>query len=222
MNYMEGRFVAYYRVSTHEQGRSGLGLEAQQQAVLRFLNGGKWELLAEFTEIESGRRNDRPQLSKAIERCRLTGATLVIAKLDRLGRNAAFLLSLRDAGVRFVAADMPTANELTIGIMACVAQAEREMISMRTRDALAAARARGVSLGSPKGFCGRTYRGGGQAAKERAEGFAARLLPTLQDMKARGLSLNAMARELAGLGVKTPRGGAWTATAVRNALRRVG
>jgi len=118
----EGRFVAYYRVSTQKQGRSGLGLDAQREAIRQFLDGGNWTLLAEFTEIESGKRNDRTKLARAIELCRLTGGKLIIAKLDRLSRDAHFLLGLQNAGVAFVAADMPEANELTVGIMAVVAK----------------------------------------------------------------------------------------------------
>src|SRR5918995_5186744 len=122
----QGSFVAYYRVSTDKQGRSGLGLEAQQAAVRDYLNGGNWKLLAEVTEVESGKRSDRPKLDDAMRLCRLHGATLVIAKLDRLSRDAHFLLGLQKAGVDFVAADMPDANKMTVGIMALVAQHERE------------------------------------------------------------------------------------------------
>src|SRR6478752_9170661 len=143
----QGNFVAYYRVSTARQGRSGLGLDAQRKAVTDFLNGGSWELSSEFVEIESGKANDRPQLEQALATCELSGATLVVAKLDRLSRNLAFLAKLQESGARFVAADMPEANELTIHIMAAVAQAERKAISVRTKEALAAAKARGVKLG---------------------------------------------------------------------------
>lgn len=216
-----GKFVSYLRVSTQEQGRSGLGLEAQRTAVAQYLNGGRWTLEAEYVEVESGKRNDRPELQKALERCRVIGATLVIAKLDRLSRDAHFLLGLMKAGVRFVAADMPEANELTIGIMAVVAQAERKMISARTKAALEAAKERGQRLGSPVGFKGVVYRSAGKAAQQRAQEFAQTLGPTLMTMKAQGLSLHAMARELEAMGAKTPRGGAWTATAVRNVLARV-
>src|SRR3954471_1117781 len=146
----KGRYVSYLRVSTDRQGRSGLGLEAQRKAVQEFLNGGRWDLIAEFVEVESGKRDDRPKLAEALSLCRLHNATLVIAKLDRLSRDAAFLLGLQKAGVRFVAADMPEANELVVGIMAVVAQAERKMISTRTKAALAAAKARGVRLGKPE------------------------------------------------------------------------
>src|SRR3954453_5694364 len=131
----EGAFVAYYRVSTERQGRSGLGLDAQRKAVEDFLNGGNWRLVAEFTEIESGKHSDRPALAKVIQACRLRRAKLVIAKLDRLSRDAHFLLGLEKAGVDFVAADMPTANRLTVGIMAMVADEERRMISKRGRKA---------------------------------------------------------------------------------------
>lgn len=219
---MTGKFVSYLRVSTVEQGRSGLGLEAQRAAVASYLNGGRWQLLAEFVEVESGKNNHRPELLKALERCKLTGATLVIAKLDRLSRNAAFLLNLRDAGVRFVAADMPDANALTVGIMAVVAEGERRMISERTKAALAAAKARGAKLGNPNAFGGQVYRAAGEAAGERADTFAQQLAPTVREMRQRGLSLQAMARELEAMGVRTARGGAWTATAVRNVVQRIG
>ncbi len=141
-----GRFIAYYRVSTATQGRSGLGVEAQQAAVRAFLNGGSWKLLGEFTEVESGANNARPELGKALNACGLKGATLVIAKLDRLSRDAHFLLGLDKAGVDFVAADMPSANRMTVGIMAVVAEEERRMIAARTKAALAAAKARGRAV----------------------------------------------------------------------------
>src|SRR5919112_6160921 len=127
----EGAFVAYYRVSTERQGRSGLGLEAQRKAVEDFLNGGNWRLVAEFKEIESGKHSDRPALAKAFRACRLHGAKLVIAKLDRLSCDAHFLLGLEKAGVVFMAADMSTANRLTVRIMAVLAGEEGDMISDR-------------------------------------------------------------------------------------------
>jgi DNA invertase Pin-like site-specific DNA recombinase len=133
-----GKFVSYLRVSTKRQGESGLGLEAQRKAV-------NWQLVKELVEVESGKHDhNRPALHKALEACKVYGATLVIAKLDRLSRDAHFLLGLQKAGVKFVAADMPEANEMVVGIMALVAQAERRMISERTKAALQAAKARGV------------------------------------------------------------------------------
>ena len=147
-----GKFVSYLRVSTKRQGESGLGLEAQRNAVTAFLNGGRWKLVEEHVEVESGKHDhNRPALHKALEACKVYGATLVIAKLDRLSRDAHFLLGLQKAGVKFVAADMPEANEMVVGMMALVAQAERRMISERTKAALQAAKARGKRLGQPKG-----------------------------------------------------------------------
>src|SRR5437773_11124177 len=136
----QGKFVAYFRVSTDRQGRSGLGLDAQRKSVLDYLDGGRWSLIAEFTEIESGKRNDRPELEKALAACRKQKAKLVIAKLDRLSRNLAFIATLMDSAVEFIAVDMPEANKLTVHILAAMAEHEREQISKRTRDALAAAK----------------------------------------------------------------------------------
>src|SRR5271166_4541115 len=145
-----GSFVSYLRVSTAKQGQSGLGLEAQRKAVADYLNGGSWALLAEYVEVESGANDERPKLAEALARCRLHDATLVIAKLDRLSRDAHFLLGLQKAGVRFVAADMPEANEKVVAIMAVVAQAERKMISTRTKAALAEARKKVAVTGQRK------------------------------------------------------------------------
>src|SRR2546429_6057628 len=145
-----GKFVAYFRVSTDRQGKSGLGLEAQRKSVRDYLDGGRWSLVAEFTEIESGKHNDRPGLVKAPAGCKKQKARLVIAKLDRLSRNLAFIATLMDSGVEFTAVDNPHANKLTIHILAAVAQHEREMISERTKAALQAAKARGKQLGNPR------------------------------------------------------------------------
>ena len=132
----KGRFVAYYRVSTPKQGISGLGLDAQKTAVVDYLDGGRWKLIAEFTEVESGKKNGRPELARARALCRIHNATLIIAKLDRLARNVAFISNLMEAGVEFVAVDFPQANRLTVHILAAVAEHEAQMISERTKAAL--------------------------------------------------------------------------------------
>jgi DNA invertase Pin-like site-specific DNA recombinase len=220
-----GKFVSYLRVSTAKQGESGLGIEAQRKAVLEFLNGGNGELLAEYTETESGKKNDRPKLAKALEHCKLTGATLVIAKLDRLSRNAHFLLGLQEAGVKFVAVDMPTANELTVGIMALVAQEERKAISARTKAALAAAKERGVKLGCPNGAAHLRKYGNElgvkaiqREAEERAQKLA-RMIKEIQDAGA--ISLREIAENLNKRSISTARGGKWHASTVKNILDRI-
>jgi DNA invertase Pin-like site-specific DNA recombinase len=220
------RLVAYERVSTARQGASGLGLEAQRKVIEDFAAARGAEVLARFTEVESGRRADRPELAKALHLAKVTGATLVIAKLDRLSRNAAFLLALRDSGVRFVAVDMPEANDLTVGIMALVAQAEREAISRRTKEALAVAKSRGAKLGNPNGAESLRRTGKGGAAlrvvvSANAAAFAADLAPVLADIRATGhISLRAIAAELTERGIKTRRGGMWGVGNVRGLLRR--
>ena len=147
----DGKYVSYLRVSTAKQQQSGLGLEAQRAAVMGWLNGGRWKLVDEVVEIESGKSDkNRPALRKALDACRRYGAKLIISRLDRRSRDPVFLLNLRDAGIDFVAVDMPGANRMTIGIMALVAEQEREAISSRTKAALAAAKARGVRLGNPR------------------------------------------------------------------------
>jgi len=222
---MQTRFVAYYRVSTDKQGRSGLGLEAQKAAVKAFLDGKGWPPIAEFVEIESGRKSDRPELAKALDRCRLCKATLVIAKLDRLARNAAFLLSLRDAGIEFVACDMPDANRLTVGIMAMVAEAEVERISTTTRQALAAAKARGTKLGGFKGYkpTDADRAKATAALSGKAASHAARVAPVVAEIKAAGhRSLRAIATELNARGIPSPRGGEWSSVAVMRLLDRKG
>ena len=218
---MDGSFVAYYRVSTGKQGRSGLGLEGQREAVRGYLNGGAWKLLREFTEVESGADDSRPQLAAAFNECRLTGAKLIIAKIDRLSRDAHFLFGLEKAGIAFVAADLPNANQLTVGIMAVVAMEERRMISERTKAALAAAKARGTVLGGYRENAPLVDSAMGRAAlKVKADARAASVQPVLEEMRARGLSLRQMATELDARSVRTTRGGAWTATAVKRALER--
>jgi DNA invertase Pin-like site-specific DNA recombinase len=168
------RCVAYYRVSTAKQGASGLGLEAQQMAVSEYVGRQGWELVGSFTEIESGKKADRPQLLKALEHCRRYKATLVIAKLDRLARNVAFVSNLMEAGTDFVAVDFPHANRLTIHILAAVAEHEREAISARTKAALAAAKARGVKLGNPNGAAALTFNGRPRRRKSASVSVAPR------------------------------------------------
>jgi DNA invertase Pin-like site-specific DNA recombinase len=212
------KVVSYLRVSTKRQGISGLGLEAQRAAVAGYMNGAA--LLAEFVEVESGTKNDRPKLTEALAKCRLTGATLLIAKLDRLSRNAAFLLGLQQAGVPFKAADMPHADSFTVGILALVAQREAEMTSQRTKAALAAAKARGVVLG---GFRGTLPPAGlGAAANAHsAESFAGMVGPLVKSGMEAGKSLRAIAADLADAGIQTQRGGAWSAETVRSVWQRI-
>jgi DNA invertase Pin-like site-specific DNA recombinase len=216
-------FVAYYRVSTARQGRSGLGLDAQRKAVTDFLNGGSWELSSEFVEVESGKNDDRPQLEQALATCELSGATLVVAKLDRLSRNLAFLAKLQDSGARFVAADMPEANELTIHIMAAVAQAERKAISTRTKEALAAAKARGVRLGGNRGNLEDLRKGPAKSAEVRGRQAHERALKVRRQIEAiigggDGRSLRQIAAALNDRGITAPRGGKWHAAQIKAVL----
>jgi len=221
------KLVSYLRVSTAQQGSSGLGLDAQGAAIERYAAKAGGTVIGTFTEVESGKLNDRPQLQAALHLARVTGATLVIAKLDRLSRNAAFLLSLRDAGVKFVAADMPEANNLTVGIMALVAQEEREAISRRTCEALQAAKARGTKLGNPNGASALRRAGKGNvyavtALKVQAQSRAEMLRPVVQALQAQGVvSLGALAKALNSGGYQTPRGGAWHKSTVKNLLARL-
>ncbi|WP_374303831.1 recombinase family protein [Ferrovibrio sp.] len=220
-----GRFVAYYRVSTERQGRSGLGLEAQQKAVADYLNGGRWKLVAEFTEVESGKRKDRPKLAEALAACRAYGATLVIAKLDRLARNVAFVSNLMESGVDFVAVDFPQANKLTVHILAAVAEHEREMISQRTRDALAAAKARKVKLGGKRHNSATIHKAGVPKSvavrAEKAAAFAANIAPIIATIRAEGAdTVRAIADALNQRGVPTRRGGLWGPSQVQRLLTR--
>ena len=223
---MDGKFVAYYRVSTERQGRSGLGLDAQHEAVRAFLNGGDWHLLGEHVEVESGRNNDRPALAKALAICRMTGATLVVAKLDRLSRNARFLLSTvegsGEGGVIFC--DLPQVPPGPVGRflvtqMAAVAELEAGLISQRTKAALAAAKARGRRLGGWRGGQKVDPMAGLQARQARATTFAASVGPLAAELRSGGLSLRQVAAELTARRIRTPRGGAWSAAAVRVVLR---
>ena len=225
---MPSRRVAYHRVSTVRQGRSGLGLEVQQTAIKNLAKERGGTVVASFTEVENGKVDSRPELQKALQVARLTGATLAIAKLDRLSRNAAFLLTLRDSGVRFIAADMPEANDLTVGIMALVAQQEREAIAKRTREALRAAKTRGTRLGNPNGAAALRRAGKGGTALHatvaaNADAFAADLVPVLSELRCAGhTSLRAIAGELNRRGIITRRGGRWHVSNVKNLLGRVG
>ena len=215
---MHTQFVAYYRVSTDRQGASGLGLEAQASAVSRYLARIGGELAAEVTEVESGRRNDRPELGRALDLCRRKRAVLLIARLDRLSRNVAFIANLMESGVDFLAVDMPQASRLTLHILAAVAEHEREMISARTKAALQAAKARGVRLGCPSPDIERA-RAAHVAASDR---FASTHWPLVEDLLSSGLSLRAVAREMNARNLKTRTGKAWSAVQVRNLARWAG
>jgi DNA invertase Pin-like site-specific DNA recombinase len=217
------KFVSYLRVSTARQGASGLGLEAQRAAVAGYLNGGDWTLVQELVEIESGKRNDRPALTCAIRLCRKHRATLVIAKLDRLARNVAFISNLMESGIEFVAVDMPQANRFVVHILAAVAEQEAEAISKRTKAALAAAKARGTQLGgrrvSPERFAqigaaARTVR------TRKAERLRAELMPTIANIQATGATtLRAIATELNAREIPTPANKVeWSAAQVRRIL----
>jgi DNA invertase Pin-like site-specific DNA recombinase len=208
-------FVAYYRVSTDRQGASGLGLEAQREAVMRHIGWQYRHVLAEFTEIESGRRDtNRPELHAALAQCRKSGATLLIARLDRLARNVAFIAGLMESGVDFVAVDMPQANRLTIHIMAAFAEHEREMISSRTKAALAQAKARGTRLGNPRPLDALKLANAARAQEKPAR----HVLDLMTGWRTQGKGLRAIARELNRLNIRTPRGCTWYACTVKAQL----
>jgi DNA invertase Pin-like site-specific DNA recombinase len=210
---MEGRFVAYYRVSTEHQGIDGNGIAAQRKAVEDYLNGGRWKLIAEFTEVESGKRSDRPELAKALATCRKRRATLVIAKLDRLARSVHFISGLMEKKINFVAAEMPNATPFMLHVYAAVAEEERRMISNRTRAGLAAARERGVKLGGP------ALPSLNAAQQADAARRAQALAPTMKELA--GLSANATALELNARKVPTPTGRPWSAVTVLRVRRRL-
>lgn len=230
---MEGRFISYLRVSTGKQGVKGLGIDAQRNAITDYLNGGRWELVKEFVEVESGKRHEnRPMLKAALEACKRTGAKLLIAKLDRLARNVAFVANLMESGVEFVAVDFPSANKLTIHILAAMAEFEREQISKRTKDALAAARLRAEKrgekfrIGNPNGLTRKAIKRGAANSlavrRANADEHAKRVYPVIKQQQAEGLSLRAIARKLTEERELTPRGAqTWTAAAVRSAVMRV-
>lgn len=216
---MEG-IISYYRVSTQKQGNSGLGIEAQRATVTDYAQRAGALVVAEFIEVESGKRNNRPQLAEAIAEAKRTGATLVIAKLDRLARNAGFVFALRDAGVKFIACDIPEANTLTVGIFAVMAQHEAELISTRTKAALQAKKMRGDKLGTPANLTAEARAKGRQAHSRNAasnqntvtaRGYA-------QLLRAGGASLRAMAQTLNVEGFRTPKGGQFRAVQVLRLL----
>jgi DNA invertase Pin-like site-specific DNA recombinase len=227
-NQMAEKYVCYYRVSTTDQGKSGLGLDAQRKTVEDYLNGNGSKIVGEYTEVESGGKDDRPELQKAITDCKLKGARLVVAKLDRLSRDLHFITELQKAGVRFVIAEMPDATELTIHIYAALAQHERKLISQRTKDALAELKKKGVKLGSPILKRGERIPGSGlhtdrarAVCIEKADTHARDMLPIIKEMKRQGAtSLREIASMLNESGYTTPRGKAWQATSVNRILKR--
>jgi DNA invertase Pin-like site-specific DNA recombinase len=207
---VRGKFFSYLRVSTDRQGERGHGLDAQRKAVADYLNGGAWELVGEFVEVESGKRNGRPKLAEALAACKKHHARLVIAKLDRLSRNVAFIATLMDGKIDFVCCDFPTANRLTLHILAAVAEHEREMIAKRTKDGLAAAKAKGVVLGN-RNLAAANKAGAIERAKALAPIFA----------ECHSMSARAAAAELNARQVETPTGAPWSAKTVIRARERL-
>lgn len=223
-----GGFVSYYRVSTGRQGRSGLGIEAQRAAVAAYLNGGNWRIVAEFTEVESGKRSDRPELDKALAAARLHRVPLVVSKVDRLTRSVSFLSRLLDAGVDVRFADLPAIEGATgrfmLQQMVAVAELEAGMISKRTKDALAAAKRRGVKLGGDRGVIPSkaTRKRATQAVQAKADGRAADVAKAIETARASGCeSLRAIAAYLNAQGIPTARGSEWSAVQVSRVLARV-
>jgi DNA invertase Pin-like site-specific DNA recombinase len=222
-----GKFVSYSRVSTIRQGISGLGLDAQKKAIADYLNGGSWELLAEFVEIESGKHDNRQELQKALHLCLMTGATLVIAKLDRLSRDLHFISSIQKSNIEFVACDMPAANRFTVHILAAVAEHERYMISQRTKAALKAAKVRGTKLGNHSNLSATALIEGRKlgviSRTNKANDFASQIAPIIKDFQYQGLTLAQIAAELNSRNILTSSGkiGRWSATTVRDVVIRL-
>lgn len=209
------RYVAYYRVSTQRQGKSGLGLEAQEASVSEFVENEQGEILDSFVEVESGRKTNRTQLGRAIKLAKKERATLVIAKLDRLARNVHFITGLMESRVDFVACDMPRANKLTIGILACVAEDEADRISQRTKAALKAAKARGVELG-------KTGKLLAERNRKQADELARKIYGQIVEIKESGVKTYAkIAEELNSRGVKTAKNAKWHGTSVMRVVKRV-
>jgi DNA invertase Pin-like site-specific DNA recombinase len=223
---MDQKFVTYYRVSTDKQGRSGLGLEAQKKTVLDFINGNDSEIVGEYVEVESGKNDDRPELQKAIRTCKLKKARLVVSKLDRLSRDLHFITELQRSGVQFTIAEMPEATELTVHIYAAMAQHERKEIGRRTKNALAAAKARGVALGNPCILSGERIPGSGdttnanQVRKSKANEFALDIAQTIKEEIVPGQSLREIADDLNNMGYRTARDKEWQATSVKRIIDR--
>jgi len=225
----KGGFLAYYRVSTGKQGKSGLGIEAQRQAVANYLNGGNWRIVGEFVEVESGRRSDRPELDKALAAARVRQLPLVVAKVDRLTRSVAFLSRLLEAGVDVRFADLPAIEGATgkflLQQMAAVAELEAGMISARTKAALAAAKRRGKKLGGDRGarLTVKARAAGRAVLMARAQERASDLAATIKELQAAGCeSLRAIAEGLEGRGIPAARGGKWSAVQVARLLDRAG
>ena len=217
---MPKNFVAYMRVSTDKQGRSGLGLEAQEAAVAAYAQAQGGDILGRLIEVESGKRNDRPELAAALALCRKQKATLIIAKLDRLARNVAFIAGLMESGVDFIAVDMPSATRLTIHILAAVAEHEREMISARTKAALQARKARGGLLGAPDPTIGSAI--GVARVKARAAAHADNVMPIIDSVRSSGVeTLAGIAAALNARGIKSARGGIWHPATVARVIGRV-
>jgi DNA invertase Pin-like site-specific DNA recombinase len=232
---MDGQYVAYYRVSKKSQGESGLGLEAQQRAVRDYLNGGQWSLIGEFTEVESGKNDTRPRLTEALAMAKNAGATLLIAKLDRLSRDVHFLTGLQKQQVKFVCCDMPYADQFTIHILAAVAQKEREFIVRRTNEGLDSIRAKlangethvskrsgrvverfGGTVAPTEAMVAKSV----QVRSEKAKTFASTVAPTAKALKDAGLTLQNIADRLNEMKVKTSGGANWTPMAVKRVLER--
>jgi DNA invertase Pin-like site-specific DNA recombinase len=216
-----GKFIAYYRVSTPKQGQSGLGLEAQKQAVSNYLNGGDWKLINEFTEVETGKGADaldrRPELKAAIEACRKQKATLVIAVLDRLGRNVHFISGLMESGIDFISVESPNDSPFMLHVKAAVAEEEGRKISARTKAALQAAKARGVVLGAAGAA---NLKPNIEQRQKAADEFAGNLKGYIESMKSCGLSQRDMCDELNKLGVPTARGGQWSQIQLQRVMAR--
>lgn len=216
----ERTFYAYYRVSTERQGISGLGLEAQRNAVLQHMMREGGRIDGEYVEVESGKRSDRPKLAAAIRECKRSKSTLIIAKLDRLARNVHFISGLLESGVDFVAVDNPHANRFQIHLLAAFAEYERELISKRTKEALAQAKTRGVKLGAKDQRA--LSRAGVEALKVGALEFARKLMPVVEGLRAQGIAgPTAMSEALNVRGITSRTGGRWYPSTVSKMLSRL-